>query len=80
MPKPDLIGMVVKDMPTTLRLYRRLGMEIPASADNDGHVAETSTVQGLAGGACDEVALLVREMHSLAIGALSSNASNAGFC
>jgi catechol 2,3-dioxygenase-like lactoylglutathione lyase family enzyme len=38
MPKVDLMGMVVRDMATTLRLYRRLGMDIPASADHDGHV------------------------------------------
>lgn len=38
MPKPDLMGLVVQDMPTTLRFYRRLGMGIPASADDDGHV------------------------------------------
>jgi catechol 2,3-dioxygenase-like lactoylglutathione lyase family enzyme len=38
MPKPDLMGMVVRDMASTLRFYRRLGMEIPASADQEGHV------------------------------------------
>jgi catechol 2,3-dioxygenase-like lactoylglutathione lyase family enzyme len=38
MPKPDLMGLVVRDMPTTLRFYRRLGMEIPESADQEGHV------------------------------------------
>ena len=38
MPKPDLMGMVVSDMAATLRFYRRLGMEIPASADQEGHV------------------------------------------
>ena len=38
MPKPDLMGLVVRDMPKTLAFYRRLGMEIPTSADKDGHV------------------------------------------
>lgn len=38
MPKADLMGMVVRDMAKTLRLYRRLGMNIPASADHEGHV------------------------------------------
>jgi catechol 2,3-dioxygenase-like lactoylglutathione lyase family enzyme len=38
MPKPDLIGLVVRDMAKTLRLYRRLGMEIPAGADSEPHV------------------------------------------
>lgn len=38
MPKADLMGLVVRDMAKTLRLYRRLGMDIPASADTEGHV------------------------------------------
>ena len=38
MPKPDLLGLVVRDMAKTLRLYRRLGMEIPESADSEDHV------------------------------------------
>ena len=38
MPKPDLMGLVVCDMATTLRFYRLLGMEIPAEADQEGHV------------------------------------------
>ena len=38
MPKPDLMGLVVRDMATTLRFYRLLGMEIPESADYEGHV------------------------------------------
>jgi catechol 2,3-dioxygenase-like lactoylglutathione lyase family enzyme len=38
MPKVDLVGLVVRDMGKTLRLYRRLGMDIPESADNEGHV------------------------------------------
>lgn len=38
MPKPDLMSLIVRDMATTLAFYRRLGMEIPASADNEPHV------------------------------------------
>lgn len=38
MPKLDLIGMVVKDMPAALAFYRLLGMEIPAEMDSEGHV------------------------------------------
>jgi hypothetical protein len=38
MAKPDLMGLVVRDMAKSLRFYRRLGMEIPASADQEGHV------------------------------------------
>jgi catechol 2,3-dioxygenase-like lactoylglutathione lyase family enzyme len=38
MPKPDLMGLAVRDMATTLRFYRLLGMEIPESADQEGHV------------------------------------------
>jgi catechol 2,3-dioxygenase-like lactoylglutathione lyase family enzyme len=38
MPKPDLMGIIVRDMPTALRFYRLLGMDIPADADKEGHV------------------------------------------
>ena len=38
MPKVDLMGMVVTNMGKTLRLYRRLGLDIPESADQEGHV------------------------------------------
>lgn len=38
MPKPDLMGLAVRDMAATLRFYRLLGMEIPAAADQEGHV------------------------------------------
>lgn len=41
MPKPDLMGMVVRDMAKTLRFYRRLGMQIPEDADQEGHVEVT---------------------------------------
>ena len=38
MPKLDLIGIVVKDMPASLAFYRLLGMDIPAAMDSEGHV------------------------------------------
>ncbi len=38
MPKPDMLGLVVRDMAKTLSFYRRLGMEIPTNADTEGHV------------------------------------------
>ena len=38
MAQPDLAGMVVGDMAATLRFYRMLGLDIPASADSEGHV------------------------------------------
>jgi len=38
MAKPDLVGMVVRDMAAALRFYRMLGMAIPADADSDVHV------------------------------------------
>ena len=34
----DLVGMVVSDMAESLDFYRRLGLEIPAEADTEGHV------------------------------------------
>ena len=34
----DLIGIVVSDMARALAFYRRLGIELPASADGEGHV------------------------------------------
>lgn len=37
-PQLDLIGIVVKDMKRSLDFYRLLGMDIPASADTEGHV------------------------------------------
>ena len=44
-PQLNLIGMVVADMAASLAFYRRLGLEIPASADTEPHVDHT-----LAGG------------------------------
>ena len=40
-PKLDMIGIVVRDMARSLAFYRELGLEIPASADSEGHVEIT---------------------------------------
>jgi catechol 2,3-dioxygenase-like lactoylglutathione lyase family enzyme len=40
-PRLDLIGLVVADMAASLAFYRRLGVEIPASADGEAHVEVT---------------------------------------
>jgi catechol 2,3-dioxygenase-like lactoylglutathione lyase family enzyme len=37
-PKLDLIGLVVRDMKTSLDFYRALGLDIPAAQDTEGHV------------------------------------------
>lgn len=37
-PRLDLIGFVVTDMARTLDFYRRLGLDIPTSADAEPHV------------------------------------------
>ncbi|MCL2395291.1 MAG: VOC family protein [Acidimicrobiaceae bacterium] len=37
-PKPALVELVVGDMAATLAFYRRLGLDIPADADNEPHV------------------------------------------
>jgi catechol 2,3-dioxygenase-like lactoylglutathione lyase family enzyme len=37
-PRVDLIGLVVTDMAAALDFYRRLGLDIPASADSEEHV------------------------------------------
>ena len=37
-PKLDMIGIVVSDMARSLAFYRELGLDIPASADTEGHV------------------------------------------
>ncbi|MFT2018706.1 VOC family protein [Streptomyces sp. 796.1] len=37
-PRFDLIGLVVDDMAATLAFYRRLGLDIPATADGEPHV------------------------------------------
>lgn len=38
MPQPDMIGMVVRDMKSTLHFYRELGLEIPEGAEKEDHV------------------------------------------
>jgi uncharacterized glyoxalase superfamily protein PhnB len=38
---PDLLGMVVADMATSLAFYRLLGVDFPPEADAEGHVEVT---------------------------------------
>ena len=38
MAQPDLIGIVARDMPASLRFYRLLGLDIPANLDTEPHV------------------------------------------
>lgn len=40
-PRFDLIGLAVADMGRSLAFYRRLGLDIPASADTESHVEVT---------------------------------------
>jgi catechol 2,3-dioxygenase-like lactoylglutathione lyase family enzyme len=40
-PTFDLVGLVVADMAASLAFYRRLGLDIPASADAEQHVEVT---------------------------------------
>jgi catechol 2,3-dioxygenase-like lactoylglutathione lyase family enzyme len=42
----DVIGIVVQDMPKSLAFYRRLGLDLPADADQEPHV-ETTLPSGL---------------------------------
>lgn len=42
----DMIGLVVQDMPRALAFYRRLGLDLPAAADQERHV-ETTLPGGL---------------------------------
>ncbi|HEX9336252.1 MAG TPA: VOC family protein [Pseudonocardiaceae bacterium] len=37
-PTFNFIGMVVTDLPASLAFYRRLGLDLPADADTQGHV------------------------------------------
>ncbi len=37
-PRLACIGLVARDLPTTLAFYRRLGLDIPAEADASAHV------------------------------------------
>lgn len=38
MPRLDAFGLVVDDMAATLAFYRRLGLDIPEGAEEEGHV------------------------------------------
>ena len=38
MAQPDLLGIVVRDMPAALKFYRLLGLDIPANLDIEPHV------------------------------------------
>ena len=38
MAQPDLLGIVVRDMPAALKFYRLLGLDIPANLDTEPHV------------------------------------------
>jgi catechol 2,3-dioxygenase-like lactoylglutathione lyase family enzyme len=42
----DLVGIVVRDMRTSLQFYRRLGLDIPEGAEDEQH-AEATTSSGL---------------------------------
>src|SRR5215216_5925178 len=42
----DLVGIVVRDMRTSLEFYRRLGLDIPEGAEDEQH-AEATTSSGL---------------------------------
>ncbi|MFE9632162.1 VOC family protein [Streptomyces sp. NPDC006463] len=37
-PRLDMIGLIVSDMAASLAFYRRLGLDIPAGADDQPHV------------------------------------------
>lgn len=39
---PDLLGIVVRDMGTSLKFYRLLGLDIPPEADKESHVEITT--------------------------------------
>jgi catechol 2,3-dioxygenase-like lactoylglutathione lyase family enzyme len=45
-PRLDMIGLVVQDMGRSLAFYRRLGLDLPADADQQPHV-ETTLPGGL---------------------------------
>lgn len=45
-PSLDFVGLTVADLPASLRFYRRLGIDVPASADTEPH-AEASLPGGL---------------------------------
>ncbi|MDZ4767737.1 MAG: VOC family protein [Chloroflexota bacterium] len=37
-PRLDVIGIIVRDMPSALAFYRQLGLDLPAEMDAQGHV------------------------------------------
>jgi len=41
MAKPDLVGIIVRDMAKSLAFYRLLGVDIPLEADTEPHVEVT---------------------------------------
>ena len=41
MATPDLLGIVVQEMPASLKFYRLLGLDIPPEADSERHVEVT---------------------------------------
>ena len=41
MAQPDLLGITVQNMAASLRFYRLLGLEIPATQDDEAHVEVT---------------------------------------
>lgn len=41
MPKLDMIGLVVEDIPTSLRFYRRLGLDVPEPDAGEPYVETT---------------------------------------
>lgn len=40
-PRLDMIGLVVEDLAASLAFYRRLGLDLPADAENEPHVEAT---------------------------------------
>jgi uncharacterized glyoxalase superfamily protein PhnB len=40
--QPDMIGIIVSNMPASLRFYRLLGLDIPQEADTEDHVEVTT--------------------------------------
>lgn len=40
-PRLDMIGLVVEDLAASLAFYRRLGLDLPADADDEPHVEAT---------------------------------------
>jgi catechol 2,3-dioxygenase-like lactoylglutathione lyase family enzyme len=40
--QPDMIGIIVSNMPASLRFYRLLGLDIPQEAEQEDHVEVTT--------------------------------------